>query len=721
MGCCGLSSKNYIQLEIMPTRQEPTPAQTANALTTHDKAAEGTPDADLSKRFRSIAKLLSAAVFLMAAAVLAGYCWGLHTVVVLYPGFAGMAPLTALGLMTLSVANLSATKYPITVWVSSSIGLAIAVNVLASHLIAGDDVLNEPLVRLLFPGYAGPTGLTSVATAFCLALLACARMMRAVGRHNSSEITAALAVILAGLGSLGYAYGWRDLYSLYPFKTMAIHTALSLLFLSASMLLSQSKGWMAVVISRRRPGSVTRRQLALTTTLPIVGWGLIFAVDKELIGPSAAIALVVVLMFLPLVTLIIRDGVVLSRLDDEQLAKQQLERRLRASLVAELKEKSAELEDESRQRIDAETSMFRAQRLEAMGRLTGGIAHDFNNLLMAISGNLEFIQRKLPADSTVHKNVQRAAQATDKGIKLTAQLLSFSRTQRLNVQSVELGKVLQAAQDLLGNALGPNIDVEVCLPSQAIWVSTDPLQLELAVLNLALNARDAMPSGGQFSVNVAATLHNAEHNRMVTIRVADTGMGMTQETLAKAGEPFFTTKEHGKGTGLGLAQVYGLCRQCGGDLRISSEPGNGTVVEIILPTSTPIEDLRTEVCLSSDVGGDLPTEASILLVDDDESVRGVLAESLRSAGYEVIEAHSGASGLELIRAQHYSAAVIDFLMPGMNGAEMARQAREIQPDLPIVFVSGYSDTLALDAIFDAVVLRKPFELEKLHEALASIR
>jgi signal transduction histidine kinase/CheY-like chemotaxis protein len=692
-----------------------------NVSMARNEPAGGMPDEDLSKRFKSFAKLLSAAVFLIAAVVLAGYCWGLETVVILYPGFAGMAPLTALGLMALSVANLSVSRHPVTVWVTSSIGLGIAVSLLASHLIAGSDSLNQPLVRLLFPSYAGPTGLTSVATGICLALLACARMMRAVGRHNSSEITAALAVIVAGLGSLGYAYGWRDLYSLYPFKTMAIHTALSLLLLSTAMLLSQTKGWMSVVISSRRPGSVTRRQLALTATLPIVGWGLIFAVDKELVGPSAAIALVVVLMFLPLVTLIIRDGVVLSRLDDEQLAKQQLERRLRAGLEAELKEKSAELEDESRQRIDAETSMFRAQRLEAMGRLTGGIAHDFNNLLMAISGNLEFIQRKLPSDSNLHKNVQRGAQATDKGIKLTAQLLAFSRTQRLNVQSVELGKVLQEAQDLLGNALGPNINVEVGLPSQAIWVSTDPLQLELAVLNLALNARDAMPTGGQFSVSVASALPDSEPNRMVTIRVADTGTGMTPETLAKAGEPFFTTKEHGKGTGLGLAQVYGLCRQCGGDLRISSEPGNGTVVEIILPSSNPVEVLRSEVGLSLGVRDDLPADTPILLVDDDECVRGVLAESLRSAGYVVSEAHNGSSGLELIREQHYAAAVIDFLMPGMNGAEMARQAREIQPDLPIVFVSGYSDTLALDAIFDAVVLRKPFELETLHEALASMR
>ena len=207
---------------------------------------------------------------------------------------------------------------------------------------------------------------------------------------------------------------------------------------------------------------------------------------------------------------------------------------------------------------------------------------------------------------------------------------------------------------------------------------------------------------------------------MVTITLTDTGMGMTPEILAKAGEPFFTTKEHGKGTGLGLAQVYGLCRQCGGDLRISSVPGIGTTVEIQLPGAAP-KNAPGDRTYSKGAAAISPASYTrILLVDDDENVRPVLAESLRLAGYQVDEAANGASGLELIKSQRYAAAVIDFLMPGMNGAQMAREARQIQPGLPIVFVSGYSDTLALDAIYDAIIIRKPFELEKLHHALASL-
>lgn len=704
----------------MTTIESAKPSGTRKSRLVDSVAAAKTSDVELSTRFRHVARGVSLAALAIALAVLGGYGWDVPGLVTLHAGFQGMAPLTALGLIALSGASLSSERQPALVWGFSSFALAIAASLLVSHFCLGGDALNQTVARLLFPRYSAPTGLTSLATALCLALLACAHMMRQTGKDNLSQVTAASAIVVAGLGSLGYAYGWKDLYSLYPFKTMAVHTALSLLFLSSSMLLSQSKGWMAVVLSSTRPGSVTRRQLTLTATLPVIGWFLIFAVDNELLGPSAAIALVVVLMFLPLVTLIIRDGVVLSRLDDEQRMNQQLERRLRAELESELAQKRAELEDESRQRIHAETGMFRAQRLEAMGQLTGGIAHDFNNLLMGISGNLEFIQKKLPSDSAALKNVQRAAQATDKGIKLTAQLLAFSRTQRLDVQTVELGAIIQTAQDLIGNALGPGVEVDVCLPSEATWVSTDPLQLELAVLNLALNARDAMPAGGTFSVNVAPASEKAGHPPVVTITLTDTGVGMTPEILAKAGEPFFTTKEHGKGTGLGLAQVYGLCRQCGGDLRIWSQPGLGTTVEIQLLGATP-KNAPGDRTYPTDAAAISPApHTRILLVDDDENVRAVLAESLRLAGYLVDEAANGASGLELLKSQRYAAAVIDFLMPGMNGAQMAREARQIQPGLPIVFVSGYSDTLALEAIDDAIIIRKPFELEKLHCVLASL-
>jgi signal transduction histidine kinase/CheY-like chemotaxis protein len=373
---------------------------------------------------------------------------------------------------------------------------------------------------------------------------------------------------------------------------------------------------------------------------------------------------------------------------------------------------SARLRAEAELRA-AQDALRQSQKMEAVGQLTGGIAHDFNNLLMAISGNLHLLLRKLPEDHPAHKFAANAAGATEKGSKLTSQLLAFSRTQKLNIRPVELDPVLRHANALVGNAMGPTMAMEFYLQAEASWAATDPDQLELAILNLALNARDAMPEGGLLKVESLC-----DDSNYLTIRVTDTGVGMTPEVLSHAVEPFFSTKERGKGTGLGLAQVYGFANQCGGDLKIRSQLGVGTAIDIRLPRVAAPGEIVVQPAEALAPQPERGNGQTVLVIDDDDGVRAVLVETLMAAGFDVLEANGGEQGLKHLETVTPDAAIIDFIMPGMNGDEVARRLQRAVPDLPIIFVSGYFDTLALDGISGAVVLRKPFNIDGLNQAVA---
>ncbi|USQ93819.1 PAS domain-containing sensor histidine kinase [Caulobacter sp. RL271] len=361
----------------------------------------------------------------------------------------------------------------------------------------------------------------------------------------------------------------------------------------------------------------------------------------------------------------------------------------------------------------AQDALRQAQKMEAVGQLTGGIAHDFNNLLMAIVGNLQLLAKRIPEDHPGRRFVDSAASAADKGSKLTSQLLAFSRTQKLSIRSVRLDTVLDKARELVRTALPPAIAMDFVLGGQDACVLTDPDQLELAILNLALNARDAMPGGGELRVESRAD--GPDH---LLVRVSDTGTGMTAEVARQAIEPFFTTKERGKGTGLGLAQVYGFVTQCGGALRIDSAPGAGSTIAMRLKRAEAAQTPVVEAvdCSTEPVDGE---GRVVLVIDDDSSVRAVLAETLKAAGYSVVEAADGPEGLAKLDSVKPDVAVVDFLMPGMNGDEVGRRLQHALPQLPILFVSGYYDTLALDGISGAAVLRKPFDDRTLLSAVAS--
>ncbi|WP_160012401.1 PAS domain-containing sensor histidine kinase [Rhizobium sp. 18055] len=370
-------------------------------------------------------------------------------------------------------------------------------------------------------------------------------------------------------------------------------------------------------------------------------------------------------------------------------------------------------------RLKIEEDLRQAQKMEAVGQLTGGLAHDFNNLLTVISGNLEMVEDKLP-DGSLRDMLREAQDAAADGAKLTGQLLAFGRRQPLSPKEVELGGLVTSFSDLLRRTLGEDIKLTTVITGSHFEALVDGSQLQNAILNIALNARDAMPKGGSLTTEVSRVRLDADYAKMypevrsghfILISMTDTGCGMTEEVKKRAIEPFFTTKDVGSGTGLGLSMVYGFVKQSGGHLQIYSELRHGTTIRIYLPAlaeTRPAPALPAETTEVPHPGG---TEL-VLVVEDDPRVRKVAVARLRHMGYHVLEADSGRKALEVL-ADHPDVALLfsDIVMPGgMTGDEMATEAIKQRPELRVLFTSGYSEpTLASkDFIPGAEWLRKPY-------------
>ena len=369
----------------------------------------------------------------------------------------------------------------------------------------------------------------------------------------------------------------------------------------------------------------------------------------------------------------------------------------------------------------AQEQLRQSQKMEALGQLTGGIAHDFNNLLTVVVGGLDIIAKRAE-DAKLKRYADNALAAAERGARLTGQLLAFSRLQRLEVRSTHVAPVIENMRPLLRNVLGPGITKHFNLDDNMMAVMADPTQLEVAVLNLAINARDAMPDGGTLTftsrkITVPADTE-LEAGDYIELSISDTGEGMPSEVVERAFEPFFTTKEVGKGTGLGLSMVYGMARQSGGIARLESTPGKGTTVSLLFRKA---ETAAAETgAAADDAAGSLSPSApsSILVIDDDPDVRGFIVDSLDDQGFRVREASDGEQGLALLAAERADLVVLDFIMPGMSGAEVAQAIRRQWPDQRILFVSGYSETEAVRSIApDAPLLAKPFRAAALQRAV----
>lgn len=377
--------------------------------------------------------------------------------------------------------------------------------------------------------------------------------------------------------------------------------------------------------------------------------------------------------------------------------------------------------NDQRRLAEAEEALRQSQKMEAVGQLVSGLAHDFNNVLGAVIGAFDMIRRRADEPERVERFAEAGMEAASRGGKLTSQLLAFSRKQRMELKPLYVCDVIEAVRDLLQRTLGPLVELELGLNPGPVPVLADPTQVEMTILNLALNARDAMPDGGK--LYVGTRVRRIENDpelaagEYVELEVRDTGLGMDEETLRRAIDPFFTTKPVGKGTGLGLAQVYGSARQAGGSVRIESKPGEGTTVRVFFPrTNQPAERVRDDRQLSQRLPD---TTGTVLLIDDDNDLRGVLAGALSTLGYTVEEAADGTTALQALDKSRPDVLVVDFAMPGLNGAEVAKIARERWPGLPVVLASGYADTAAIEQAVgkDAKLLRKPFRIDELLEAV----
>ncbi|WP_159718710.1 hybrid sensor histidine kinase/response regulator [Geminicoccus flavidas] len=366
----------------------------------------------------------------------------------------------------------------------------------------------------------------------------------------------------------------------------------------------------------------------------------------------------------------------------------------------------------------AREDLFQAQKMEAIGQLTGGIAHDFNNLLQALLGCLQMVERRV-SDPRVHSLLAAGHQAIERGSKLTQQLLAFARRQALRPEPVDIRDRLLGASELLTRALRADIHVAVDLQSDLWPIEVDPTQFELAVLNLAVNARDAMPGGGSLRIEGRNALLVPGHDpeglvgEFVDLTVMDTGTGMTPEVLAHALEPFFTTKGVGKGSGLGLSQVYGFARQSGGTLRLESAPGRGTKVLLLLPRSADdVASITPPASESIDAGS-----GRILLVEDDPIVGPMVGGSLEDLGYTVVRAASAEEALGILAGNTpIDLLFTDVVMPGaMTGVDLARLARRLHPNLPVMLTTGYSEQLPATDGFR--VLAKPYQIKTLATAL----
>jgi signal transduction histidine kinase/CheY-like chemotaxis protein len=408
-------------------------------------------------------------------------------------------------------------------------------------------------------------------------------------------------------------------------------------------------------------------------------------------------------------------------------------RRLSESLERIVSERTHELVEEMGKREHAEDALRQVQKMEAIGQLTGGIAHDFNNMLAVVLGNLDLARRRLAKGVTnIDQYLTGAQEGGKRAAALTQRLLAFARQQPLAPESVDANRLVGGMSELLHRTLGEPVRIETVLTSGLWRVHADANQLENAILNLAVNARDAMPEGGKLTIETlnaqlddhyAAGHAGVAIGQYVMIAVTDTGTGMDREVIAKAFDPFFTTKKSGVGTGLGLSQVYGFVKQSGGHVKIYSEAGQGTTIKIYLPRYFGAAEPAR---VASDSGA-LPTNdgsVSILVVEDEEGVRRYSTDALRDLGYRVLEAESGEAALKIIEAERDIAILFtDVVMPEMNGRRLAEAALERRPSLKILFTTGYTrNAIVHNGMLDPGVnlLSKPFSLGELARKMAEL-
>ncbi len=408
-----------------------------------------------------------------------------------------------------------------------------------------------------------------------------------------------------------------------------------------------------------------------------------------------------------------------ERLVSELAAERTALSNLTRTLEHRVAERTAQLSAEIATREKAQYQLLQSQKMESVGQLTGGIAHDFNNLLMAIMGSLELLRKRLPEDPTLKRLIDGAMQGATRGASLTQRMLAFARQQELRTVAADLGGLISGMHELLQRSIGPQIALNISVAQGLAPAVVDPHQVELAILNLAINARDAMPDGGAIDIEVREETVGAGHpaqlkpGRYLCVQVSDTGTGMDALTLTKAIEPFFSTKPAGKGTGLGLSMTHGLAQQLGGGLGLASQLGGGTTASLWLPVAAvPVAPADAKVVVNR--------IARILLVDDDPLVAMSTSDMLTDLGHSVTEASSGDRALKwLDSGLEVDLMVTDQAMPGMSGIELAELVRKRRPGLPVLLATGYADLPACQ-LAKLPRLAKPYQQSQLQAAIEEL-
>ena len=379
---------------------------------------------------------------------------------------------------------------------------------------------------------------------------------------------------------------------------------------------------------------------------------------------------------------------------------------------------------------ESEKRLAQAQKMEAVGQLTGGIAHDFNNLLLVITGNLELLEERLE-DDTDRELLKEARDAVKLGSQLTDQLLTFSRRRQMDAQIIQLNDQVIGITEMLRRTLGEHIVLSTALARNVSTIRADPGQFQSAIVNMAVNARDAMPGGGKLVIETRNIVLDADHSdfnpelepgQYVQLSISDTGLGMPPDVRDRVFEPFFTTKEKGRGTGLGLAMVYGFVKQSGGHITIYSEIGHGTTFNLYFPCA---DDSTTQVANQASDRTDSKASGTVLVVEDDERVRRLTIARLKLIGYQVLEASDGAQALDMLTQGHAVDLVFtDLIMPGgISGREVAARARQLKPGVKVLLTSGYAEELVHGDELEREklrILRKPYHQADLITALREV-
>ena len=680
----------------------------ATGTAVHERAtSELRPRIQLrTHRLRGSARLLSALVAAVGTAVLVGWAFDLSVLIRIVPRMAAMKANTALCVTSLGAALLCANAARPRRWQRAS-ALGLSALVIALILITGLQMLlgvdlgiDQLLVREhghsagRFPGRMSPVAAVLLVIS-ALGVLALDRKLEPWGPH-----VAQIAGMAGGLGALlallGYLYNTHTLYQFGPYTSVAFHTALALALVSLALLCSRPEhGVMALIAGDSAAGFMMRRILPFALVTPIaLGWLLLQGQYLGLYGTEVGLAIYAL-------TNVVCSSVVIRWTAAELQRVEQERARTLAALATSEQIRAADAWARQRAELalrDTELQLNQAQKMEAIGKLAGGVAHDFNNLLSVVLGYAELVIARTQSPE-LRADLMEIRRAGTRAADLTQQLLAFSRRQLLEPRIVDLNESVNQVHRMVRRIIGEDVTVEASTAPRLWRVKVDPGQIAQILMNLVVNARDAMPHGGTMrfetrNVDVdpeyAAQQLGVSPGPHVLLALADTGTGMPPEVIARIFEPFYTTKAPGKGTGLGLSTVFGIVKQSGGHIDVASAPGQGTVFRIYFPRADgealPSESARPDTAASG--------HETIVLVEDDAAVRGVARRVLTSQGYRVLEASSPEDALGLCKGGDPAVDLLltDVVMPECNGRELVDRVRPFCPTIKVLLMSGYADS-----------------------------